>query len=118
MKSVPTGSQKAGLKDALANVIENSPHPTASHTQTFANHLSEAIANRTSPVIDTREMALRLRAMMDNVHLSPIELDATLTQHQSLMHGSGINEGHVGILSDDLRFLVGETQSKAVQTRR
>ena len=115
MKSVPTTSQKIGLKNALANVIENSPHPASSHMQIFANHLAESIATRTSPAIDTRSMALQLRVMVNNVHMTPTDLDAALTQHQALMLGAGVPSTHVGILSDDLRYLVGETQTKAMR---
>jgi hypothetical protein len=113
LKTPATAAQKGGLKNALSNVIENSPHPSAGHMQTFANHLADAIVNRTPSQLNTQELALQLRAMVNNVHMSPAELDATLTQHQSLMLGSGVNPQHVGALSDDLRFLVAETQSKA-----
>lgn len=115
MKSVPTASQKSGLRGALVNVIENSPHPASSHMQTFANHLADSVASRTNPAIDTRELALQLRVMVNNVHMTPVDLDATLVQHQALMLGSGVPATHVGVLSDDLRYLVNETQTKAMR---
>ena len=115
MKSAPTTTQKVGLKNALVNVIENSPHPASSHMQTFANHLADSIASRTTPLIDTRDMALQLRVMVNNVHMTPTDLDAALTQHQALMLGAGVPLSHVGVLSDDLRYLVAETQTKAMR---
>ncbi len=117
MKAVPTTTQKVNLRHALVNVIENSPHPASSHMQTFANHLADSIASRTTPTVDTRALALQLRVMVNNVHMTPVDLDETLTQHQAPMLGARASHpDRVGVLSDDLRYLVAETQTK-VMTR-
>jgi hypothetical protein len=112
----PSSSQRATLRSRLFGVVENAPSPSSAHVRQLADHLSVALAGR-GTTVDTRQLALHLRGMMNSVHLSPLELDEAMLQSQNALLGAGATPVQVGAYADALRLVAG-SQANAAQGLR
>ena len=108
----PTAAQRSGLRLALSGVVEGAPRPQSAHVRQLADHLTTALAGRGGSV-DTRQLALQLRGMMNSPRLSAPELDQALVDSQGVLLGGGVAPTHVGVISDDLRLLSAGAQGLA-----
>jgi hypothetical protein len=110
--ATPSTSQKMALRNNLSRVIVNSPHPTTPHMQTLSDHLSTALAGRGTPPVDTKSLALQLRAMMNVVHLPAAQSNEALVEHRSTLTNAGVPAAQVETISGDLQGLAVEMASK------
>ncbi len=110
--ATPSTAQKAALRNNLSRVIVNSPHPSSARMQTLSDHLTAALAGRGTPPVDTKSLAMQLRAMMNVVHLPASQADEALVEHRStLMHG-GVPAPQINTIAGDLQTLAFEMASK------
>jgi hypothetical protein len=110
-----TPAHTTSLRNALSRVVENSPRPPASHVAKLASDLSTALTSRSgSTNVDTQDLALHLRAMMNVVHMTPVEAEQTLASSQSLLRAAAVPAAHVETVAGDLRY-IGTEVSNAVR---
>jgi hypothetical protein len=110
--ATPSTSQRTALRTNLSRVIVNSPHPTTGHMQAISDHLSAALAGRGAPPVDTKSLALQLRAMMNVVHLPAAQADEALLEHRATLRNGGVPEPQVDTIAGDLRTVAFDLASK------
>lgn len=110
-KSTPTTRQVSTLRTSLLNVVQNSPRPPSTHVQQFSSHLATALASRSSAQVDTKDLALSLRAAMNSIHLSADEGAQTLANTQQLLSNAGVSTAHVSTVTGDIEFMANEVQA-------
>ncbi len=110
-KSTPTTHQIASLRTSLLNVVQNSPRPPSTHVQQFSNDLATALSGRSSATVDTKDLALSLRAAMNSIHLSASEGEQTLTTAQQVLNNAGVSPAHVTTITGDIQFMANEVQA-------
>jgi hypothetical protein len=107
-KRVVTQVQKNILKIDLERVVEGGGyHPNASNVQQLANDLTDAMTGRRDPVINTQELALALKAVMNSSRVGPEVVNQAIAESRGLLKGAIANDLHVQNVVGDLRTISG-----------
>jgi hypothetical protein len=107
----PTSGQQILLKNAL-EAVTNSPRPAAQQVQILANDISNTIATRGLPELDTRALALQFRALMNGAHLSRPEIEQTLTDNRLVWSASSAAPPQINVVAGDLQTIAMQFQSR------
>jgi hypothetical protein len=89
------------LSTALHHVIWNSPSQNSTAVRQLASDVAVGLASRGNSTVNTRDLALHLRAVMNGPRLYPGELETSLTAERSILGSASVAAPHIDSVVGD-----------------
>jgi hypothetical protein len=100
-----TQSQKNIFHRDLLAVVDSGPKPNTSNVQVLANDLVDTMSRRKSPMIDTKDLAWSLKAVMNSGHLAAGDVTHAIAQSQSILGNGGAIQADIKTVVNDLKMI-------------
>ena len=101
----PAASHRQALQNALMRVTQQPVLTNVSHVQVLSGHLVDGLSRRGLATVNTQQLALHLRAVMNSPLLSPPELEQTLVESRALLSQASVPEAQLKTITGDLQYL-------------
>lgn len=101
----PAASHRQALQNALMRVTQQPVLTNVSHVQVLSGHLVDGLSRRGLATVNTQQLALHLRAVMNSPLLSPPELEQTLVESRVLLSQASVPEAQLKTITGDLQYL-------------
>lgn len=102
-RSQPSQIQRNMLRLDLMAVSEITPRPSSATVQSLADHLASALPRRTTPMLDTADLAGDLKAVMNTPRLGAMQVQQAIAESQQLLKLSGVPRAEIDTITTDLR---------------
>ena len=89
------------LSAALHRVVWNSPSQSSTNVRQLANDVAVSLASRGNAAVNTRDLALHLRAVMNGPRLVPGELATSLTAERNILAAAKVADPHIAAVVGD-----------------
>ena len=113
----PLGDNNAQLQTSLYNVHNSSAiAPSPAHVQKLANDLTSALSSRAAgdAPVDTKNLALHLRAVMNTPYLTVPEFEKSLTEHSAILTSAKAEPEKVQTVVKDIQTLAEDVLTRSL----
>jgi len=111
MTGSPGSHHALAIRNDLARVSEYPGANASGRYQGLSNDLVTALSARQSAGVDTRELALHLRALVNGNQLGPEHFGQALAGNRAILERAKVRPPHVRSVQDDLAALAGGNQT-------
>jgi hypothetical protein len=113
----PLDDNNARLQTSLYNVHNSSAiAPSQAHVQKLANDLTSALVGRAQgeAPVDTKNLALHLRAVMNTPYLTVPEFEKSLTEHSAILTSAKAEPEKVQTVVKDIQTLAEDVLTRSL----
>jgi hypothetical protein len=113
----PLDGNNAQLQTSLYNVHNsNAIAPSQAHVQKLANDLTSALTSRAAgdAPVDTKNLALHLRAVMNTPYLTVPEFEKSLTEHNAILTSAKAEPEKVQTVVKDIQSLAEDVLTRSL----